>query len=64
MDKGEIARVLRRLATAYELKGDADTARATHTEAAAIRKTIQGNVSGQLGDSYESYDLMIWSALR
>lgn len=61
-DKGEVARMQRKLAEAYELKGEHDTANALKTEAEAWRKEIQGDRFNLLPDTDLSYSMMNFHA--
>ncbi|KAF2191377.1 TPR-like protein [Zopfia rhizophila CBS 207.26] len=58
-DKGDMARVLRKLAEAYYLKGEMAKGRKFHAEAEAIRKELQGNRDANLPDCEEAYDQLV-----
>lgn len=59
-DKGEVARIQRRLAEAYEKKGVMDKADKLKTEAEQMRKEIQGARYYELPDTDLSYAMMAW----
>jgi len=75
-DKGDTARIIRRLSDAFRLKGDQQKAaglnieaKANHekavelkTEAENYRKEIQGERYAQLADCERSYNLMVYKA--
>lgn len=64
-DKGEIARVLRKLAEAFHLRGaDGDAVKAEdfRVHAEAMREEIQGPRFATLGDSDLSYAMMNFHA--
>jgi hypothetical protein len=64
-DRGETARVLRKLAEAYQLrglKGDADKATEFRNNAEAMRKEIQGSRFSSLEDNDLSYAMMSFHA--
>jgi hypothetical protein len=61
-DRGDTARVLRRLAEAYELKGDAAQAASFKEMAEDIRKQLQKERFSELGDTEQSYDLLVYSS--
>ncbi|KAJ5729079.1 Tetratricopeptide-like helical [Penicillium malachiteum] len=60
-DRGEIARVTRRLAEAHELKGELAEATRLKLEAEAIRHDIQKDRAWQLPDEERSYDILVWN---
>ncbi|TGO07322.1 hypothetical protein BTUL_0292g00080 [Botrytis tulipae] len=61
-DKGETARVLRRLAEAYELNGDQEQGSNYKMQAETIRKQIQGARFEKLPDEDQSYAMMSFHA--
>ena len=61
-DKGETARVTRKLAEAYELKGDRDTAKDLKESAESMRREIQGDRFEELPDEDISYAMMNFHA--
>jgi hypothetical protein len=63
-DKGDTARVIRRLAEAYELAGRVGEGAALKEQAEQIRKEIQGSLFDGLPDSEDSYDLLVWFGYR
>ena len=63
-DKGDIAQMLRRLAEAYEMKGEHDEAAKLKKSAEDIRREVQGSRFAQLPDTESSYDLMIFHGDR
>lgn len=63
-DLGDVARALRLLADALEQKGDMERATKLHEDAEAIRREVQGSPYDKLPDSFESYQLMVWSGYR
>lgn len=52
------------MADAYEQKGDAQEAEKLHADAEAIRRQIQGPRYDELPDTFDSYQLMVWSGYR
>ncbi|KAH6627865.1 hypothetical protein F5144DRAFT_653394 [Chaetomium tenue] len=63
-DHGDVARALRLLADAHRQRGDFEEAEKLHAEAEAIRRRVQGGRYHTLPDTYESYQLMVWSGYR
>jgi hypothetical protein len=63
-DHGDVARVLRLLADAHKQRGDFEEAEKLHAEAEGIRRRVQGGRYHTLPDTYESYQLMVWSGYR
>jgi hypothetical protein len=61
-DKGDTARFTRRLADAWEAKGDLSKADTLREEAEAIREEIQGARFRELRDCERSYNLMVYKA--
>lgn len=57
-DLGETARVTRKLAEAYELKGDSEKATELRDSAEAMRQAIQGERFSTLEDNDLSYAMM------
>lgn len=57
-DQGETSRVTRKLAEAYELKGDVARAREYRDSAEAMREAIQGPQFSDLEDTDLSYAMM------
>ena len=60
-DKGEIARVTRRLAEAMGLKGEAEEEARLIQSAEKMRCEIQKGRPWQLPDEERSYDLLVWN---
>ena len=60
-DKGEIARVTRRLAEAMRLKGDYVEAERLKKEAEKMRHEIQKFRTWQLPDEDRSYDILVFN---
>lgn len=63
-DKGDIARVLRRLAEAYQRSGDQEASEVSRKTAEMIRQELQGVRFENLPDSEESYDLLVSNFYR
>lgn len=61
-DKGEIARITRKLAEAFELKGEYETARDLKKSAESMRREIQGDRFTELPDTDLSYAMMSFHA--
>lgn len=61
-DKGETARITRKLAEAYQLKGETEKAAELKMEAEAMRKEIQGSRFDLLPDEDLSYAMMSFHA--
>jgi hypothetical protein len=61
-DQGDTARVLRRLAEAYELNGEVSKAASMKQTAERIRELLQGERFEELGDTELSYDLLVYSS--
>ena len=61
-DKGETARIMRKLAEAHELKGDVAEAMRLKASAEAMRKEIQGDRFESLPDEDLSYAMMNFHA--
>jgi len=61
-DKGEVARVQRKLAEALELKGEFDEALRQKLDAETMRKEIQGGRYHELPDNDLSYAMMSFHA--
>ena len=61
-DKGETARIMRKLAEAFELSGESQTAQETKELAESMRKEIQGDRFDELPDSDLSYAMMSFHA--
>lgn len=61
-DKGEIARVSRKLAEAFEVKGELETAQDLKESAESMRKEIQGDRFAELPDTDLSYAMMSFHA--
>jgi hypothetical protein len=61
-DKGETARIMRKLAEAHELNGDITKATNLKTRAEAMRKEIQGDRFDLLPDTDLSYAMMNFHA--
>lgn len=60
-DKGEVARVTRRLAEAYGLQGDHEKEARLTLQAEFMRKAIQRGRAWQLPDSERSYDILVYN---
>ena len=60
-DKGEIARVTRRLAEAHLLNGNLDEASRLKEKAESMRKEIQKHREWQLPDSEMAYNILVWN---
>jgi len=56
--------MLRRLAEAYDLKGQRDEAATLRQKAESIRRDIQGSRFDGLPDTEESYDLLVFHGDR
>ncbi|KAJ5826496.1 Tetratricopeptide-like helical [Penicillium robsamsonii] len=61
-DNGEVARVQRKLAEAFGLKGDLTEATRLKVEAEAMRREIQGQQFHELPDNDLSYAMMNFHA--
>jgi hypothetical protein len=61
-DKGETARVMRKLAEAYELNGDIEKSGSLREQAEAMRKEIQGARFEMLPDNDLSYAMLSFHA--
>jgi hypothetical protein len=61
-DKGETARIMRKLAEAHELNGDITEATNLKTRAEAMRKEIQGDRFDLLPDTDLSYAMLNFHA--
>lgn len=61
-NRGETARVMRRLAEALHLNGEVEEAEALKSEAEAIRRQIQGTRFEELGDTEQSYNMLVYVA--
>ncbi|KAM0801935.1 hypothetical protein BDR22DRAFT_146042 [Usnea florida] len=63
-DQGDTARMLRRLAEAYDLKGRHAEAATMREKAESIRRKVQGERFDALPDTEGSYDLMVFHGDR
>ncbi|KAI9772628.1 MAG: hypothetical protein M1840_000222 [Geoglossum simile] len=61
-DRGDTARVMRRLSEALELDGQLDEAKQLHDEAESIRKSMQGDRFDELEDTEQAYNLLVYVA--
>ena len=59
-DKGDTARILRRLAEALQLNGEFVEANELEDEVGSIRKKLQGPSFDVMGDTEESYNTLLW----
>ncbi|OCT46324.1 hypothetical protein CLCR_01350 [Cladophialophora carrionii] len=61
-DRRETARVMRRLAEALDLAGQSVEAAQYKEEAESIRKELQGARFDELGDTEQSYNMLVYVA--
>ena len=58
-DKGEIARIVRRLAEAFEIDGQQEKTKELKADAEVMRKIIQGARFEDLSDTEHNYNLLV-----
>jgi hypothetical protein len=63
-DQGDVARAIRYLSTAHEMKGEKDKAEELREQAEDLRRAVQGPHFDSLPDTEYNYNLMVWPGHR